>query len=758
MLLAAAVLTGSAVFAGIPQAKAEMNEVTILAYICGTDLESDEGEASADIREMLSAGIGGSGAVSAVIATGGCQEWQRFSFSTRSVQYHRLGNSGPELLKDAGKRNMGDAGTLSDFLSYAISAAPAKRYILVFWDHGGGPVFGLCNDQNFNDDSLSLAELRTGLQKGLNGTKMDIIAFDCCLMNCVDLCYDLCGYTDYAVVSQELVSGTGLNYDEWIKPVVQDPSVPTRSIAMSMADTYVAENSRGRDAGTATMSVISTEKMPAVMDAANAFSASLAGEIESNLSGVVRLRTQLTSFGEFMDSDASDLVDVEDMCTAFSALLPAESETLKQASRQAVSYNVTTSDIAAYAHGMSFFMPQSTVRNDKQDILDHYNQESGSYAGLAVAMTSQTQASGYSMTALSYTPSNFYSYDDDASGGSCSGSLCDIWDGYYGDWCSFDDAYDSCGGDIWAGLDTGSGCIWDGYSSGTGIWDGYPGSTAAQATSSVGGIWAGLETEGPEAAPTAAPAAAASAISNIWAGLLNTGSDYYQPGEENQNVQAGVSEAVPAESVLETAGSYFSSATLNSQMIYSVQLNKTDLDHLSAAGGVLSIREGNEVIRLGNIGGITIDWSTGLVFSMFDGSWPMLEGTMVRAEYLQGDEQGNVRFVIPARINGLKMYLLGNRTADGTAELLGATQGYDENGFAIRGAIPLEAGMTIRPLFTAVSADGTEREYEGEAITVPEGGLTLQWGRIPAGDYLYCFGLTDLAGEVHYTDSVDIHF
>ena len=100
----------------------------------------------------------------------------------------------------------------------------------------------------------------------------------------------------------------------------------------------------------------------------------------------------------------------------------------------------------------------------------------------------------------------------------------------------------------------------------------------------------------------------------------------------------------------------------------------------------------------------------------------------------------------------------GSRASDGTIELLGATQGYDENGFAIRGSIPLEAGMTIRPLFTAVSSDGTEREYEGEAITVPAEGLTLQWSRIPAGKYAYCFGLTDLAGEVHYTDSVDIHF
>ena len=767
MLLALAVLAASASFTGIPDAQAEANEVTILAYICGSDLESDEGEASGDIREMISTGIGESGKVTAIIATGGCKEWQRFNISSRSVQYHRVDSNGLELLKDAGKRNMGDAGTLSDFLSFAVSTAPAKRYILVLWDHGGGPVFGLCNDQNFGDDSLSLSELRTALKNGLNGTRMDIIAFDCCLMNCVDLCYDLCGFTDHAVLSQELVSGTGLNYDEWIGPIVKDPTISTKSIAMSMADTYIAENSRGRNATTATMSVISTDKMPAVMDAANAFSASLAKEIENNLSGVVRLRTQLTSFGEFLDYDASDLVDVEDMCSAFSALLPDESETLKEAARQAVSYNVTTSDIASYAHGMSFFMPQSTVRNDKKEIINHYDQEDGSYASLAVAMTNQTASSGYSMTASSYTPSNFYSCDADSYGGSCSGSLCDIWDGYYSDWCSFDDAYDYCGGDIWSGLcsTSGSGCIWDGYSSGTGIWDGYQGgnySSGVETSPSVSGIWAGLGTEtettqAPEATP--APVTAAnSGLDSIWSGLLNTGSDYYQPGEENQNVQPGVSEAETAESVLETAGSYFSSSTLSSQMIYSIQLNKTDLDHLSSAGGVLSIRQGDEIIRLGNIGKITIDWSTGLVFSMFDGSWPMLNGQMVRAEYLQGDEDGSFRFVIPARINGLKMYLLGNRASDGTIELLGATQGYDENGFAIRGYIPLEAGMTICPLFTAASSDGAEREYEGAAITVPEEGLTLQWSRIPSGEYAYCFGLTDLSGQTHYTDSVNISF
>ena len=763
-LLIAVILTVSVLPGAVPAAHAEEQELTILAYICGADLESDEGEASGDIREMISSGIGRSGSVNVLLATGGSSKWQNYGISSRTVQYYRLGSGGLELMKDAGRRNMGEAATLSDFLNYAVSAAPARRYVLIFWDHGGGPVFGLCNDENYQDDSLSLSELRSGLMSGLNGTKLDIIGFDCCLMNCVELCADLYGIADNAVLSQELVSGTGLDYDGWMKPIADNPGISTESIAMSMAETYVAVNAKGRNASTATMSVIAMDKMPAVMEAANAFSAALAALMQDNLSAVIRLRTQLTSFGEFLDYDASDLVDVEDMCDAFSALLPRECADLKQAARQAVCYNCTTSDIAAYAHGLSFFMPYDTIYSDGREILAHYGEETGSYASLAVSMTSQASSAGYAMSASSYTPSNFYSCDDYYDGYTCSGDFCDIWNGYYGDYFSFDDAYDYCGGNIWAGFDTSGGSIWDGYSSSSGIWAGYEsGNSDTSSTPSVSGIWAGMTdpTAAPTTAPTTAPtgaAAASLALNNIWAGLLNTGSDYYQPGEQNQNIQAGVSEAVSAEEVLETANSYFSSASLTAQMIYSIQLNKTDLDHLSSAAGVLSVRDGEDVIRLGSMGEIAIDWSTGLIFSMFDGSWPMLDGRLVRAEFLYGDEEGNVRFVIPARINGLKMYLLGNKTADGRTELLGATQGYDENGFAIRGSIPLEAGMTIRPLFTAVSPDGTEREFEGEAITVPAEGLALTWNRIPSGSYIYCFGLTDLTGLVHYTDSVTIGF
>ncbi len=754
-LLLAAVLGSLLFLRPAPAARAEERELTILAYICGSDLESKEGEASDDIREMFSSGIGSSDAVTVLLATGGTSRWSGYDFSSRNVQYYRMEQNGPVLLKDAGRVSMGDSKTLSAFLSYGISAAPAKRYIMILWDHGGGPVYGLCNDENYRDESLSLAELKNGLTKGLNGNKLDVIGFDCCLMNCVDLCSDLCGIADYSVLSQELVSGTGLDYDGWMNPIREDPRLSSEKIATLMAETYVAENSRGRNASTATMTVIASEKMPAVMQAANNFSSALTSLMETNLAGVVRLRGQLTSFGEFLDEDASDLVDVSDMCDAFSALLPQESAELKEAAQQAVCYNCTTADIAGHAHGLSFFLPYQTVSADRQEILSHYSGQTEPYAVLASAMTSQVASSGYAMTASSYSPNNFFCGSDD----SCSGSFCDIWDGYYGDYCSFDDAWNACGGDIWSGLNTSGGSIWDGFSSSSGIWSGY-GQTQPEATPVASGIWSGLEDADNEPAATEPPAqtTASSALNNIWAGLLNQGSDYYQPGEANQNVQAGVSEAVSPEDVLETAGSYFSSVPVTAQMIYSIQLNKEDLNHLSTASGVLSREEGDEVIRFGNMGKTTIDWSTGLILSMFDGGWPMLGDQMVRAEYLYGEENGDVRFVIPAVINGLKMYLLGNYTADGKTELIGATQGYDANGFAIRGSIPLEAGMKIEPLFTAVSADGTEREYRGNEIVVPEGGLELTWGKIPEGHYRYCFGLTDLSGKVHYTDSVELDF
>ena len=208
------------------------------------------------------------------------------------------------------------------------------------------------------------------------------------------------------------------------------------------------------------------------------------------------------------------------------------------------------------------------------------------------------------------------------------------------------------------------------------------------------------------------------------------------------------------DAVVTAARDYFSASTLTTQSVYTLQLTRDDLDHLAAASGVLFRQADGERVRLGDMGQSTVDWSTGLVFSMFDGAWPTLSGTPVCAERLYTQPGGGVRFAIPARINGLEMYLLAVRDVDGSARVLGATQGYDEDGMAIRGSIPLEAGMTVEPLYTALDGEGHRREWAGEAIAVPPEGLTLVWQPLPPGNYEYALALTDLTGKVQYTQGV----
>ena len=153
-------------------ARAEEKEITVLVYICGTDLESESGEASGDIREMASSGIGNSDRATVLIATGGATEWQRYNISSRNVQYYRLEAGQPKLIQDAGRMNMGEANTLSSFLRFGIAAAPAKRYVLILWDHGGGPVHGVCYDENYQEDHLTLAELKAIPLAGIDSARI----------------------------------------------------------------------------------------------------------------------------------------------------------------------------------------------------------------------------------------------------------------------------------------------------------------------------------------------------------------------------------------------------------------------------------------------------------------------------------------------------------------------------------------------------------------------------------------------------------
>ena len=139
--------------------------VTVMVYLCGTDLESQGGMATSDLNEMLYATI--SDRVNIIVETGGTSRWRNSVISNTSNQRYRATAEGLQLLQgDLGKRSMVDPATLADFIRYCKANYPADRYELVLWDHGGGSITGYGYDQLFPNDSMTVSEIGTALKNG----------------------------------------------------------------------------------------------------------------------------------------------------------------------------------------------------------------------------------------------------------------------------------------------------------------------------------------------------------------------------------------------------------------------------------------------------------------------------------------------------------------------------------------------------------------------------------------------------------------
>ena len=160
----------------------EEKALTLMIYMAGSDLETQNGSASADIQEMLSSGCDFS-RVNIVLLAGGAESW-RLGLSSGELSAIQLGSRGMRVLERFPLTSMGAPETLSSFLSWSVERFPAQEYALVFWNHGGGPMEGVCYDELFGRDHLSLSELSEALEASPFGPERPLswIGFDACMM------------------------------------------------------------------------------------------------------------------------------------------------------------------------------------------------------------------------------------------------------------------------------------------------------------------------------------------------------------------------------------------------------------------------------------------------------------------------------------------------------------------------------------------------------------------------------------------------
>ena len=371
--------------------------VTIMVYMCGTDLESNASMATRDLLEMTKATWGDN--MHVIVYTGGCTRWQNQIVSANVNQIYEVVNGGLRaLVENDGQKSMTNPDTLAAFIQWCGQNYPADRNELILWDHGGGSVSGYGYDEKFKSSgSMSLAGISKALKNA--GMKFDFIGFDACLMATLETGLMLDEFADYMVASEETEPGIGWYYTNWLTGLGKNTSLPTEQVGKSIVDDFVSTCASQCAGQSATLSVIDLAELSASTPAAlKSFSQSLSSMITNN--NYQQISSARNSSREFARSSAIDQIDLIDFANKLGT---GEGKELVSSLQKAVKYNRTSSNMTN-SYGVSIYFPYrktSTVNSaistyNAIGMDESYTQAIREFAGLEVSGQAATGGTGMS--------------------------------------------------------------------------------------------------------------------------------------------------------------------------------------------------------------------------------------------------------------------------------------------------------------------------------------------------------------------------
>lgn len=375
------------------------DQVTVMVYMCGTDLESNYGMATADLNEMAYAAH--SDNVNIIVETGGTKRWKNSVVSANTNQIWRVSDRSLQKLEgNLGRKAMTDSATLAEFIQYCSKNFPANRYILIMWDHGGGSLTGYGYDEVFPNGSMTVDRIAAGLKAG--GVKFDIIGFDACLMANMETAIAVEPYADYLLASEETEPGTGWYHVDWLTQLANNSSTPSLDIGKTVIDGFCTTKQSNYVSASDkyTLSIIDlAEFKNTVPEKLTAFSKVLTSQVQGDSYQTVANARSATR--EFAASQKIDQIDLVHFCNTLNT---PEAKELAQALQSCVKYNRTKNINNAY--GISIYFPYRNIRRVSSMVQIYNNIDFNSeYAG-AVKSFATLQSSG--QVANNYTSSSLF--------------------------------------------------------------------------------------------------------------------------------------------------------------------------------------------------------------------------------------------------------------------------------------------------------------------------------------------------------------
>ena len=335
---------------------------TIMVYLCGSDLESSGGLASLNLEEMCSAVLPED--VNVLVETGGTSTWYWDGIETDVLGRYQVMDGSLEEAETVELASMGDPSTLTGFIQWGIETYPSEHYGLILWDHGGGNADGVCYDELYDGDNLTLPELGSALND--TGVTLDFIGFDACLMASFETAKAISGFGYYMVASEETEPGQGWDYESMLNAIGEDPSMQGDALGKVICDAFLDKCLRLDCADEATLSVIdlsAVDMLDRTFDEYTSGMAMAADDVEA-LNSVASGADQTESYGGNTDAEGyCNMVDVADLVSNTQDYVQTDGSGLLRAIDEAVVYSVH-GDSRENSHGISVFYPIEVTEDE----------------------------------------------------------------------------------------------------------------------------------------------------------------------------------------------------------------------------------------------------------------------------------------------------------------------------------------------------------------------------------------------------------
>lgn len=339
----------------------------LMIYMCGSDLESYYGFASKNLAEIASAALEDNNGV--IVQTGGSKSWTDASVSAYSTSRFYFGSGGKEVVYEGPVVNMGSGDSLKDFITFCEETYPDRDKSLILWDHGGTALKGVCFDENFNNDSLTLDEVAEALS---GAQKLEFLGFDACLMGSVEVLAKVKNFADYIVFSQEIEPGEGWDYKTLCS---QYGTVETETFLKQLLASYSAKYEDSAKSDQITLSYVRTEYADALLKAFDEFFRELSSVVEEKgLLDSVKASEYAYSFGGRTEKEQyTNNIDLLGYLNGMT-LLPEAVQKVKAALTDCVGGTVN-GVLKENAGGLSFYYPYTYKASELQNYMEHYASE-----------------------------------------------------------------------------------------------------------------------------------------------------------------------------------------------------------------------------------------------------------------------------------------------------------------------------------------------------------------------------------------------